>query len=566
MVWGLLILIMIIAAVLRFWGAGFGLPRIFYIDETKIVKRSKLIANNVLHKKWDIDPQFYQYPTFLTNLLAAEYVIYSLGYGIITSKTGKYKNMQEAMDTLFRNGDPGYVYDAYPPIFYLLARLNNAVAGVLTVLICFFLSKIAFDNDDRIGLLSAFFLCVMFLHAKHSKYPMADAILAFWTILAMVYVVKIITRGALKDYILAGLFIGLGISTKYLTVFLTASYMLNAAVRWWQNHKDEIQSRRILLYACIGLGMIPLGFLIGTPTFITRYRQYLGMAAREKRGMGSAVQGGKYGSTQRWFFDYFFSTVPSWFEPLTINSLWGAMGIPLLITVFLAFIYFIYRGIDKKTPRKVIYWDFVLFISIFYWFIAGGGKNRIIRYFVIVAPFLTVLAGKFLADMMDAIPYAWVKARKGVLMGGVAILLVIPTSTRTLKYNMLMSHVNNRVIAGEWFESNIPKGSKVWMPILYPPCVSHIDYNVKYYRGQQKTADMVPTYEILKKYGFEYVVLSSYDYGPCFSKEALNDYPEGTLAFLELYDALEKNSEWIKVFESNLTDIPGPTIRIYKIQ
>ncbi len=566
LVWGLLIIILILSTVLRLWGIKFGLPYIFYIDSTKIVKRSKLIANNIVHKNWDIDPKFYQYPTFLTNLLAAEYVIYAIGYGIVSTKTGKHRSMQEAIDTLFRGTNPAYVYDPYPPIFYLLARLNNAIAGIFTVLLCFFLCKIAFNNDDRIALISAFFLSVMFLHTKHSKYPMADTVLAFWTVAAMIYLVQIVFRGNAKDYILSGLFIGLGTSTKYLTIFLTASFLLNIVIHRWKNREEKILARKIVIFAICGLIMIPIGFLIGTPTFLTRHREFIGTAKKEHRGMGDAARGGKYGTTQTWFLDYLFANVPSWFEPYTINSLWGAMGIPLLIVVCFAFIYFIYKGISKDTRDRVIYWDFLLFICIFYWFVAGRGKNRIIRYFVIAVPFLSVMAGKFLVDMMDQIQYSWIKARKGILLAGLAIIPALPTTIRTIRYNHLMTHTNNRIIAGKWIESNIPEGSKLWMPILYPPNVSRAKYEVYFYRGQQKTADRVVPYRYLKQQGFDYIILSSYDYAPTYSKESLRDYPDGTLAMLQFYREAEEDAEWVKIFESNLKDIPGPTIKIFKIR
>ncbi len=566
LVLGLLIIILILSTVLRLWGIKFGLPHIYYIDSTKIVKRSKLIANNIIHKKWDIDPRFYQYPTLLTNLLAIEYVIYGLGYGFITSKTGKYKSMKEAIDVLFREANPAYVYDPYPPVFYLLARLNNAVAGILTVLLCFFLAKLAFENDERAGLLAAFFLCVMFIHTKHSKYPMPDSVLALWTVFAMIYVIKIILRGNLKDYILSGLFIGLGTSTKYLTVFLTAPFMLNAAYNFWQNRTDKILIKRVIIFTLIGLIMIPIGFLAGTPMFLARYREFTGRAIGEHKGLGSSKTGGKYGNTQTCFFDYFFNKVPSWFEPYTYNSLWGAMGIPLLILVLLAFIYFIFMGIGTGTKNKIIYWDFILFITIVYFYLSGKGKNRIMRYFVVAVPFYAVIAGKFLADIANKIPFEWFRARKGIFIGIAAIIIAMPTTMRTIRYNHLMTHTNNRVIAGRWIESNIPQGSKIWMPILYPPCVSREKYEIYFYRGQAKTAGSVVPFNVLKAQGFDYVILSSYDYGMAYSDEVLRDYPEGTLAMLKFYRDVEENAVWSKIFESNLKDLPGPTIKIFKIK
>lgn len=580
-VWALLIVILLIAIVLRLWGVKFGLPKIYYIDSTKIVKRSKLIANNLIHGKLDIDPQLYQYPTFLTNLLAYEYVVYGFAYGIITSRTGRHKTMREAIDYLFKNSDPAYIYDPYPTVFYLIARLNNAVAGILTVLLCFFLSKLAFQDDDRVGLIAALFLAVMFIHTKHSKYPMPDVMMGFWTAFAMFYLIKIIKRGKLRDFILAGLFIGFGISTKYIPVFLIPIYGINTVYVWIKNKDKGRLARNIIVFALIGSLMIPAGFLIGTPMFVTKHREFSGSLFKEHKGLGSADKGGKYGSTQTCFFDYFFNNVPSWFEPYTYNSLWGAMGVPLLIVVCMAFLYFIFLGFYKDTPDKIIFWDFIIFITVIYLFFAGKGKNRIIRYFVLSVPFYAIIAAKFLVDICDKIPWSWAKAKRGVLMGSVAVLITIPTTIRTIQYDNLMTLTNTRITAGEWFEKNIPYGKKVFMPILYPPCVSRLKYDTNFYRGQAKTANLWPVrLDDLKRADFDYIVLSSFDYRMAYSEEAMRDYPTGTMAMLEFYHEAEEKAEWVKVFDSYIEDgtewvsiykndsrrRPGPVIKIFKIR
>jgi len=167
---------------------------------------------------------------------------------------------------------------------------------------------------------------------------------------------------------------------------------------------------------------------------------------------------------------------------------------------------------------------------------------------------------------MDRISDVRVKAHKGVLLCGAAVLLALPTTIRSVRYNHLMSHTNNRIIAGKWIEGNIPKGSKLYMPILYPPRVSRTNYKIYYYKGRQKTADRVIPYEYLKKQGIDYIILSSYDYGPAYSKEALKNHPAATLAMLRVYRGAEEDAEWCKVFESNLKDIPGPTIKIFKVR
>ena len=134
--------------------------------------------------------------------------------------------------------------------------------------------------------------------------------------------------------------------------------------------------------------MIVVGFLIGTPTFITKHGEYVSWLTREYRGLGDAARGGKYGNTQSWFLDYFFSKTPSWFEPYTINSLWGAMGVPLLILSSCAFVYFIYRARSEKGAQRIIYLDFLLF-----GWLRGGGWNSLTS---------VDSAGSTLADSADS--------------------------------------------------------------------------------------------------------------------------------------------------------------------
>ena len=61
----ILLLIIIIGLIVRLWSIHYGLPDIKYIDAEKTVGLAKKISSNILKGTFDIDPQKYQYPTFL---------------------------------------------------------------------------------------------------------------------------------------------------------------------------------------------------------------------------------------------------------------------------------------------------------------------------------------------------------------------------------------------------------------------------------------------------------------------------------------------------------------------
>lgn len=93
--------------------------------------------------------------------------------------------------------------------FLLIARLTVMLFGVGTVYVLYRLGRDFFNR--RMGLLSALFLSLVMGHIASSQVVKADVPAAFFTVLGFYFICKIITSGSMRNYILSGVFIGLGI-------------------------------------------------------------------------------------------------------------------------------------------------------------------------------------------------------------------------------------------------------------------------------------------------------------------------------------------------------------------
>ncbi|MGA1790499.1 MAG: ArnT family glycosyltransferase [bacterium] len=550
----LLGLIILIALFVRLWGINHGLPDLMYVDAQKTVGISKRITLNILNGKFDIDPQKYQYPTLFINLLAAEFTIYGVVYALVGKYQGRFKNFSEAVNALYTPSKPGYLYQAVPSAFYLIARITNALAGVLTVFFVFLLGAKAY-KDDRIGLCSALFLALMFFHVKDSRYPMTDAVMCLMAVVALYYIARLNHEGGIKNYLLAGAFIGFGVSTKYIPVFLVIPFLIVMGFRWWEEHKT-VEPKTLYGYPLSGLAMIPVSFVIGTPIFLVRFKNYLG----HSQSQITAQTGGKLGFTQSWYFDYLFSRIPSNYEPLAIDSFWGAMGLPILILLLLGLIYAFYRGFTHRDKIQPLDIGFSLLIICYYVFLAGPGNKRIIRYFYFLYPIFCVIAARFLVDAFSWIKY--LKGKAGILIA-LAILCVLPTGIRTIRYAYLLSHTNTRIESGRWIEKHIQPGAKIFTPILYPPSISKTKYQIFFYRGENM--DIVPNIQMVRKAGFEYIITSSYDSVVYFYPDSMRERPELVSGWKKFYISLDESLPLLKRFENNLINKPGPEIKIYKL-
>src|SRR5208282_2552173 len=177
----------LIAAWLRFSSAGFGLPDQLRPDEEKIVPRA-------LDFEKDWNPHLAIYPA------AQIYLI----HGALRScamLTGASQNLQAA-----------YGSDSGAHAF-LIARRISAGMGTATVPVIYLAAAPAFGSTA--ALVSAAVVAVCYVHVRESKFAKVEVPAGLWLALSILMMLRIATRGHLRDYALAGFFCGLAAATHY---------------------------------------------------------------------------------------------------------------------------------------------------------------------------------------------------------------------------------------------------------------------------------------------------------------------------------------------------------------
>ena len=102
------------------------------------------------------------------------------------------------------------------------------------------------------------------------------------------------------------------------------------------------------------------------------------------------------------------------------------------------------------------------------------------------------------------------------------------------------------------------------MPILYPPIISSVKYDIGFYRGDAMKK-FVPIVEQIKSAGYKYIITSSYDTIVFYAPDSLREHPELSLNWQAFLESLDKKANLVKRFENNKINKPGPEINIYKI-
>ncbi|MBU0570536.1 MAG: glycosyltransferase family 39 protein, partial [Candidatus Omnitrophica bacterium] len=190
----LISLIIILGAVLRLWGIDFGLPFLSHQDE-------QIVVNHALaYGMGDLNPHYFNIPPLTSYLLFIVYGIYFLA----GMAAGLFHTPLEFARHFFT--DPGS--------FYIIGRLFiGVIPGAVSIVAVYifagrFLSR-------RAALFAASIMSVCFLNVANSHYIYTDMLLVMFTVLAYNAIYSFYKIPTLKNYLAAGIMIGLAAGAKY---------------------------------------------------------------------------------------------------------------------------------------------------------------------------------------------------------------------------------------------------------------------------------------------------------------------------------------------------------------
>ncbi len=588
--------ILLFASLLRLWGIWHGYPFSYYPDEQHFVNRAVSFGSG------DLNPHWFHKPAFLMYLLFFEYgVLYLLG-----RVTGVFPNVESF--------SVYYVQNPWP--FILIGRMTITAFGIATVYLTYKIGEKYWSK--RAAILSAICLALCYGHVFAGQDVKADIPTTYFTILSLYYLLKVLKDDfKTRDYILAGLFAGLGTATKYYSIVLLPCILM---VSLYESFKYR-RAGRLVKYIYSLLSFWAIYFIASPYNFIDP----LGRRA----SFGSIVA--LWNKLSPWTLNLF--------PPLTgeltaqllaenreghyivrsianyLNVLFSTQGAGIIIGAL--FICAVFVLLWKANFENILLLSYpVLFSAIS---IVVNPSYTEVRHQLVIYPFLSIAAGIFAGEGAK-------RFKRTYLVDMMFMVLLVFPLFAIVRNNIYVSRADTRTLAKNWIEANIPAGTKLLLAegaavlrmnrenihefykkakrrqgedgqftrhleryyYLKMQSVEEITYDIKeirfpWWRGKEivpgeTVADTeydkdmgnplkpvgVNDYEYYVDQGYRYAVTSSYNYESFVEGDRIKSrsFP----SFKKFYHDLFSKGELVKEFNADEMNLPGPTVKVIKLR
>ncbi len=566
--------ILTMALVLRLWGINFGLPHLFARpDEQSLVS----ITINLF--SGDLNPHFFEYPSFFIYLLFAAYNVF-----YFLAKIVGYFN---------RFSDFWLLYLRDPSIFFLIPRLISVAMSFATVFFVYRLGRRFYSVQT--GLVAAFFASGTFLLGREAHFGVTDTTLTFLCLLAVYYCLALNESGRTRDFLLAAVFSGLAASTKYPGVLLIFPILAALSLRFLHEKKLKLfySDKRFWLLAIIGITT----FFAASPYILLDYKNFY-----QDFNFIMSVSSGSHGimPTGYWYNLKF--------------TLLSGLGLTLLLLTCASAVYLLIR----KKPKDII----ILAFTIGYFLVIGPAKRPFVRYLLPAIPFFVIIAGIGLVSLADIL-FRDKKELKLIFTWFAALIIMAPSLYYLISFNRIMTRKDTRVQAKEWIEKNIAAGETIAidglfynnLPLTESPAqtqarfdsfipgffAQHVSANFTgifprpwYYvyvisdfysttlevSAEQKStrAEAERLYQTIRRLGVKYLVTSEYRYLPLYTDNWVRLKPAltGKVKLIKQINPFNPGSKTIPQYDQidafftpyagfDAVTFPGPRISVYQL-
>lgn len=403
-----LLLILLAAGAIRVHGVAFGLPALNDPDEPLFV----MTALDML-RSGNPNPGWFGHPATLTFYAIALVMAGVAGIGIATGR--------------FADTD-AFVAAAYadPSILFLPARLFFVVCGVLCVWLTFRLGKRL--GGARLGLLAAALLAVNSVHVEYSQLIRTDVQMSVFVLLATLAALDILERGRLRDHAAAGIFVGLGVATKWPAALIALSPL--AAVL-----ASGAAQRRVLRPIALLAGTAAATLCAVSPFLLLDHATVVQNLGGEARPMHPGATGGGFLANLGW---YLRGPILQSFGPLGLAA--AASGSLLALRDRRARIAVLPGavGFGIMISAQSLVWE---------------------RWIIPLLPFLALAIAAAACALGDLLRGRLRRLGTGAGFALVALMLV-PMSLAT-RAGQAERATDTRQAASAWIEANVPHGSTI---------------------------------------------------------------------------------------------------------
>jgi len=541
-----------VALALRLVGLKSGLPYVYNSDEN-----SHFVPHAIGMFGHDLNPDYFINPPAYTYLL---YLLYLLRWGSDPHGIGR-----------------AFAHD--PTAAFAIARAASAALGAIAVPLTA-IAAARLTRSRMVGAVAGALLAVAFLPVHYSHWALNDAPTLAPIALALIGVAGIYRTGRLREYLLAGIAIGVAISTKYTGGILVLA-VAGAAVASPVAQPRWRHLAAAALLACVGFAITNPYALIDHHDFIQGLRQQTETASDE---------GGKLGLPPMSGWRYYLGT-----------STWGFGWIPSLLALGGAL------GLLVRERRLAL----VLLPSPLVLFLYLGHQSRFFaRWMLPIYPLLAILAAwaivaglLYLRTRRRRLPIRWAVA-------AVALVACLQGLVFSVHNDRVLARADTRQLARDWLVAHVPAGTKLVVEPVFPDqwasdvgsfnrataggarwnkyltSRSHVDNHGQLIHGGPARVVKLEDYErttrplligSYRRSGFCYVVTGSTQYGRAYAAPA--QVPQA----IRYYAALRKASTLVYEVKPSAGDVPfsfddsfnyyplsydrpGPEIKIYRLR
>jgi hypothetical protein len=398
-------LLLAVALGLRLWGVKQGLPYSYNSDEaTHFVPRAIAFFSH------DYNPQYFLNPPAYSYLL---HFVFELWFG--------------GPDAVRRT----YVSD--PTQVFVLARVAAAVLGTVAVWLTYLAGERLFNRTT--ALLGAAVFGLAFLPIFYSHLALNDVPALAPVALSLYGVAGVLRNGARRDYVVAGVGIGLAAATKY-TGAITAVCLVAAAICDGVGGAPLTALRRLLL----ALACAVLAFIAANPYAVLDFSAFhAGVTTQQALAGGSDPE--KLGTTAAsgtafyvWTFTWGLGWAPS------VAALAGSAMLVVRRRLALALV---------LLPAPIA---FIVFM--------GDQQRYFGRWLMPVFPIVALLGAYGAVEAAR-----WLIRTRGmplVLAAGAVAVVMLGQSLATAVHNdVVLSHADTRNVTRAWMVRHVPAGAKV---------------------------------------------------------------------------------------------------------
>lgn len=391
--------ILALAAGLRLYGLGHGLPHVYNPDEVNIMARALSLAQ-------DPNPHYFLYPNFffflLFGVMGALFVVGRL--------LGRYPSLGAFEARFFEN----------PTDFYLAGRWLGVLAALATIVLCYRLASKHFGR--AVARAAALFVAVAYFHVRDSHYLKHDVPVGLLFMVCLVAFDRIREDPRLRSYVLSGMAMGVAFATHYYTIFIAPAFALYHLATW--------RLRRGWHVAVTG-AVAAIVFFVLSPFVILDLPVAIDhMMANREVVMDRSVSGGSF----------LLPSLSAYLIFLGEQGLGYLMCLLVLVGLVLMF---------RRDRRLLVLWGsfpFLFFLFIAYTFFAG-------RYLNPILPSLAVAAAVAVGAVHER--FGWHAA------AFLAVGACVQPLYRDIQIDRLFGGKDTRTLAREWIENELPDGARV---------------------------------------------------------------------------------------------------------